>query len=291
MVGDRIKKLAAAIISIVVVAGFTSIQGITATQTITVDFSTTSTVQAYMSATDSGDMSFPIIGETFDGEGELNLPEGASGKVPLVILAHGTAGVGYREEKWSDYLNEQGYATFVLDYFSPRGVSGRERKIPRPQQDVWGAITHLSAHPGLDMERVAVMGFSNGASVTRNAFTFFDPQKHTDGVMPKAFIMLYGGCHSEASNYFNKGYNPALLYIVGDQDKLVRAKKCLLRKKDKNSSSDLEVMVIAGAYHMFDSNKTRTINHRKWGTVELRADSGATAEARAKVSETLERVF
>ncbi|MBT6094861.1 MAG: hypothetical protein HOH04_08265 [Rhodospirillaceae bacterium] len=243
-------------------------------------------------ATDDGAIDFPTSatweGDKVTGTGELNLPDGANGKVPVVILNHGTRGIGYRENKWSDFLLEKGYATFVLDYFSPRGVSGRGRNIPRPGEDVWGALSVLSAHPGLDMNKVAVMGFSNGGSVTRNA-AGFDPETDTKGVLPKAFIMVYGGCHSEV--YLNASdYNPALLYIAGGEDKLVKASTCLRRKSD-SVSTDIDVMVIEGAYHMFDSNSTRTINHPKWGTVEMRADSDATDKARARVVKLLTRVF
>jgi dienelactone hydrolase len=241
---------------------------------------------------DSGSMSFPTTammnGKPITGIGKLVLPDNAAGKVPLVILVHGTKGIEYREQTWSEYLTGQGYATFILDYFSPRGSDGRGSNVPRPPEDVWGALKYLSAHPGLDMEKVAVMGFSNGGSVTRSSASF-DPKADTNGVMPKAFIMFYGGCHSPINNRI-ENYNPALLYVAGGKDQLVKAETCLERKSD-TSSKDLEVMVIEDAYHMFDSNQSKTITHPKWGTITMRADSAATELARQKVSELLKRVF
>jgi len=245
-----------------------------------------------LKVTDSGRFEFPTISfwknKEVTGTGELNLPPDVSGKVPLVVLVHGTRGVGYREESWSDFLLNRSYATFILDYFSPRGVDGRGRKVPRPGEDVWGAIGFLSSHPGLDMKRVAVMGFSNGGSVTQRSAAF-DPEFDMIGVFPKAFIMVYGGCHSEIA--FNaRDYNPALLYIAGSEDNLVKAETCLDRKND-TVSSDIDVMVIEGAYHMFDGDTSKTINHPKWGEIELRADSDATEMARKRVIQLLERVF
>ncbi len=245
-----------------------------------------------LQADSSGNFEFPTIsvwkGEKVTGEGKLHLPSDHSGKVPLVVLAHGTRGVGYREETWSDYLLSKGYATFILDYFSPRGLDGRGRNIPRPSEDVWGAVEFLSTHPDLDMGRVVVMGFSNGGSVTRNSAAF-DPEYDMKGVKPKAFIMLYGGCHSEVT-LNARDYSPALLYIVGGKDKLVQAETCLQRKSD-TVTKDIDVMVIDGAYHMFDSDASRTINHPKWGTFEVRADADATDQACARVIQLLERVF
>ncbi len=139
----------------------------------------TTDVKKALKATDTGLISFPMEAywkdEKINGLGTLALPANVSGKVPVVILAHGTKGVGYRENSWSEYLVKHGYATFALDYFAPRGVDGRGRNVPRPKEDVWGAISILSTHPRLDMDRVAVMGFSNGASVT-SASASFDPK-------------------------------------------------------------------------------------------------------------------
>lgn len=252
---------------------------------------TTQVKKEPLTGEDSGRLAFSTTathqGKPVTGVGSLELPKSSTGKVPLVILAHGTKGVGYRENTWSDYFNEQGYATFILDYFSPRGTDGRGRYVPRPPEDVWGALKYLSTHPRLDMTKVAVMGFSNGGSVTRSSAEF--TSSDTNGVMPKAFVMFYGGCHT-AIGIRVKDYNPALLYVVGDQDKLVKASTCNYRANDKGSS-DIEVMVIPGAYHLFDGNQSRTITHPKWGTFTMRADSGATEQARAKVRALLARVF
>ena len=236
-------------------------------------------------------MFFPVemrSGESIRGRGDLHLPNGAQGKVPLVILAHGTRGVGYRESSWSDFLLEQGYATFMLDYFSPRGADGRGRDVPRPPEDVWGAIKALAANPQIDATRIAVMGFSNGGSVTRSSAEL-DPARDTGGIAPKAYVMVYGGCHT-AISFHSSDYKPALLYIAGGKDQLVKANTCEARKSDSRAP-DTEVLVIEGAYHMCDSNDTKTINHPKWGTVEMRADQGATEIARKKVVELFGRVF
>jgi hypothetical protein len=50
----------------------------------------------------------------------LRPPRGASGRLPAVILAHGSGGTGSREEIWAKYFNEMGIASFVIDSFSGR---------------------------------------------------------------------------------------------------------------------------------------------------------------------------
>src|SRR3954468_10195705 len=55
--------------------------------------------------------------------GELRLPQGASGRLPAVVLMHGSGGAGAREEFWSKLFNEMGIASFVVDSFSGRGLT------------------------------------------------------------------------------------------------------------------------------------------------------------------------
>src|SRR5437763_8508745 len=54
--------------------------------------------------------------------GELRLPRGAAGKLPAVILLHGSGGVGPGPEMWAKYFNEMGVASYVLDSFTGRGI-------------------------------------------------------------------------------------------------------------------------------------------------------------------------
>jgi len=159
--------------------------------------------------------------------------------------------------------------------------------VPRPPQDVWAALKILSTHPRLNMDKVAVMGFSNGGSVTSGSVSV-DPRT-TNGVLPKAYIMVYGGCHSSASPS-SSDYKPALLYIAGSKDTLVSASTCEQRKSDSGTDK-IETLTIDGAYHLFDGNSSQTFQHPKWGTVTVKADRTATEKARNKVSDFLSRVL
>ena len=57
--------------------------------------------------------------------GELRLPLGATGRVPAVVLIHGSGGIGAGPEMWAHILNEAGIAAFILDTFSGRNKIGR----------------------------------------------------------------------------------------------------------------------------------------------------------------------
>lgn len=223
------------------------------------------------------------------GQGRLVLPEHKEGKVPLVVLVHGTAAIGYRENTWASFLSDQGFAVFLVDYFSPRGTSGQSSKVPRPPEDVWGALNILSRHPSIDISRTAVMGFSNGATVVNFSSAadpdFGDIKTH----LPRGYIMLYGGCHFPLKTY-DYSYRPPFLYIVGSKDNLVPADVCLQRENDL-SGKNVRVVVIEGAGHMFDGNKNTTFIHPRWGRVTLAASGNATQRARDEVVFFLRDLF
>jgi hypothetical protein len=57
--------------------------------------------------------------------GELRFPRGTTGRLPVVILLHGSGGIGAREEFWSKYLSELGMASFLVDSFAGRQLTDR----------------------------------------------------------------------------------------------------------------------------------------------------------------------
>src|SRR5437868_4477066 len=54
--------------------------------------------------------------------GEFRIAQGA-GKLPVVILIHGSGGVGPNIETWARDLNAMGVSTFALDGFTGRGLT------------------------------------------------------------------------------------------------------------------------------------------------------------------------
>jgi dienelactone hydrolase len=99
--------------------------------------------------------------------GELRLPRGAAGRVPAVILLHGSGGINGGHELWAKHFNEIGVASFLLDSFSERGItstSTNQALLGRLNMilDAYRAFDVLAAHPRIDATRIAVMGFSRG---------------------------------------------------------------------------------------------------------------------------------
>ncbi len=100
--------------------------------------------------------------------GELRLPLGAAGRVPAVILIHGSGGIGAGPDMWAHILNEAGIAAFILDSFSGRGIVSTVEDQDQLNSlsmtvDAFRALDVLAAHPRIRQDRIAVWGFSKGA--------------------------------------------------------------------------------------------------------------------------------
>src|SRR5690349_4226768 len=54
--------------------------------------------------------------------GQLRIPNG-TGRLPVVVLQHGSGGMGANIEMWAREFNAMGIATFALDGFTGRGLT------------------------------------------------------------------------------------------------------------------------------------------------------------------------
>ena len=54
--------------------------------------------------------------------GEFRIAQG-TGRLPVVVLMHGSSGVGANIEPWMRQFNSMGISTFVIDGFSGRGLT------------------------------------------------------------------------------------------------------------------------------------------------------------------------
>jgi len=120
----------------------------------------------------SGDRS-----SNFEGFGHLYLPQNAStsNKVPLMLILHGSGGTwSGREVRHAELLRQNGIGVLVIDTFSNRGLSKKDKYIPRlmevnfPDQlaDAFGALNALQSHPFVDGNNIGVMGYSMGGIST-----------------------------------------------------------------------------------------------------------------------------
>ncbi len=103
--------------------------------------------------------------------GQLRIPL-RDGKVPAVVIVHGTSGVDSRGSYQAEALNDAGIATLELDMWSARGLNGgtgpngRPAGVPETLPDAYGALQYLAARPEIDPQRIGITGFSWGGVVS-----------------------------------------------------------------------------------------------------------------------------
>jgi dienelactone hydrolase len=131
--------------------------------------------------------------------GELRIAQG-SGRLPVVVLMHGSGGVPPSMEAWVHQFNGMGISTFVIDGFSGRGltaVSTDQAKLGRLNfiVDIYRALDILAHHPRVDPERIVLMGFSRGGQAALYAsLDRFRKLWNKSGAEFAGYIPFYPDC-------------------------------------------------------------------------------------------------
>ena len=131
--------------------------------------------------------------------GEFRIAQG-TGRLPVVVLMHGSSGVGANIEPWVHQLNTMGISTFVIDGFTGRGLT-----VVGPNQallgrlnlivDIYRSLDILAKHPRVDPERIVLMGFSRGGQAALYAsLDRFQKLWNKSGAQFAAYIPFYPDC-------------------------------------------------------------------------------------------------
>ncbi len=189
--------------------------------------------------------------------GLLRIP-GGSGPAPAVVLLHGCGGA-WREldARWGPRLSSWGYVTLTIDRFGTRGIQSACNGVAPPPTayDAYRALNFLAAHPSVDPERVAAIGFSQGGwlalmSVERGGIERYAKQKF------RAAVGFYPPCLG-----FKNDMTVPTLIMIGELDDWAPAPECrnLAEGRDdwgisreKGKGVPIELIVHPGAYHDFD---------------------------------------
>jgi dienelactone hydrolase len=131
--------------------------------------------------------------------GEFRIAQGA-GRLPVVVLMHGSSGVGASIEPWVHQFNAMGISTFVIDGFSGRGLTAvgpNQALLGRLNLflDIYRSLDILAKHPRVDPERIVLMGFSRGGQATLYAsLDRFNKLWNKSGVQFAGYIPFYPDC-------------------------------------------------------------------------------------------------
>ncbi|MEG3179350.1 dienelactone hydrolase family protein [Sphingomonas sp. LT1P40] len=232
-------------------------------------------------------------------KGYLFKPANAPAKLPAVVMMHGRGGaysslakgkydastLSSRHKAWGELLAKSGYAALMVDDFGAVGfpagfAAGTYADRPAAVDEVdfrplhaYGALRFLQSRADITANRVALLGWSNGASTTLAAMADDKP-----GDMRKlgfaAGVALYPGCGLKKR--FEKGYKPyhPVRVFMGTADEEVSPKLCqTFVDRSKAAGNDIALRMFEGATHSYDTpTKSRQ-------SVQANATAKAATEA------------
>jgi dienelactone hydrolase len=182
------------------------------------------------------DRNLPVISyvnfQSLDGvhpltvSAQFRVPDGTTGKVPAVVIAHGSAGIDSRGGFYAEALNQAGIATLEIDMWAPRGwlggITGRPRGVPETLPDAYGALKFLSTQPHIDARHIGILGFSWGGVVAMLSATQAYASRFTDGTLKfAAHVAHYPVCwvYNHVPGYeFNSFTGSPVLIQSGELD-------------------------------------------------------------------------
>jgi dienelactone hydrolase len=202
--------------------------------------------------------------------GELRIPIGATGKLPAVILAHGSGGLATYHARWADELNSIGIAAFLLDSFSGRGITSTVNDQSQLDTlammvDAYRALAMLAQHSQIDASRIAVMGFSKGAvAAVYSSNERFRKTWAPTGSQFAAHIGLYTPCYTRYREDDRVTGKPIRLFH-GVADDYVPIGPCRdYVGRLQASGVDATLTEYPGAHHTYDNiarkNEARPFN-------------------------------
>ena len=191
--------------------------------------------------------------------GELRLPQGNSGRVPVVIVLHGAGGLVASNELWSRVLNEIGIATFSVDTNSGRNLDniGTNQGLLgffAYTLDAYRSRDLLASHPRIDPDRIALMGTSRGGRGALYASLKRFRDTWASGKDFAAYIPLYAACESPSIiGEYDVSDNPIRQFHGGSDDVVAIAPCRTFYDRLRAAGKDATLTEFAGVWHLFDN--------------------------------------
>jgi dienelactone hydrolase len=189
--------------------------------------------------------------------GELRIPPG-TGRLPLVILVHGSGGVFGLIDDWAGKLNALGVATFAFDSFTGRGIENTredQAQLGRLAMivDAYRALALMSKHPRIAPDRIALMGFSRGGQAALYASVRRFQRMHAPADAAFAlFIPFYPNCSTRYLEDRDVVDKPIRIFHGSDDDWAPVAPCGAYVDELFKAKKDVRLTQYPGSHHLFD---------------------------------------
>ncbi len=229
--------------------------------------------------------------------GRLTRPAGA-GPHPAVVLLHGCEGMAPYQARWAERIAGWGYLALQVDSYGPRRIENTcgdyHRMSDTGQElDAFGALAYLSGRADVIADRIALLGWSSGAS----ALLLVLDERQIQTLFPRNFraaVAFYPHCFAA-----NGPFVGPVQVLIGGADDWTPARRCR-RMAEVNAprAHPVALTVYPGAHHFFDdpgrgppAYHPRIDNREKSPArgATFGHDAAAAADARARVRAFLAR--
>jgi dienelactone hydrolase len=189
--------------------------------------------------------------------GEFRIAQG-TGRLPVVVLMHGSSGVGVTMDPWVRHFNAMGISTFVIDGFTGRGLTatgpnqallGRLNLIV----DIYRSLDILAKHPRVDPDRIVLMGFSRGGQAALYAsLDRFNKLWNKSGAQFAAYIPFYPDCSTSYATDTEVAGRPIRIFhgTPDDYNPVASCKTYVARLME--ARRDVVLTEYADSQHAFD---------------------------------------
>ena len=216
---------------------------------------------------------------------------------PAVVALHGCGGLldekgalGSVRYRYVRLLNGAGIGVLFIDSFVPRGQRSicsqkpGQRSITEAHRrsDVYGALQWLARQPGVDGQRLGVIGWSHGGQTVLASADVSHDMVLRAVVRPAALVAFYPGCSGIAKVASFQPVAP-LLVMSGALDDWTPAAPCQRwteRLAATAGSTAVQYVEYADSYHGFDSAAPPRERADVGGTRSGKATVGGNPQAR-----------
>src|SRR5215831_18062394 len=193
------------------------------------------------------------------GSGESRLSGRGKGSVSAAVIVH-TIG-GYREANEgyaAAELRKSGFATLTYDSFAARETTGLRMSgspgfLPAGVADAYAALQLLASEPRIDVNRIAIVGFSFGGEVAHLAA--FESLRSALIPGPGRFaahVAFYPAGNFGAIAEPNAYTGSPVLMLLGEKDDnlpVAKVESYLAYARAAGNPAPIETVTYPGAYH------------------------------------------
>ena len=203
-------------------------------------------------------MLFRSNGKPVVVSGNLRIAQGM-GRLPVVVMIHGSGGMGANIDFWTREFNEMGISTFALDGFTGRGlasVNTDQAQLGRLNMilDAYRILDILAKHPRVDPSRIVLMGFSRGGQAALFAsLKRFHLLWNKSGIDFAAYIPFYPDCMTAYQADTDVADKPIRIFHGTPDDYNPVAKCKTYVERLRSAGRNVQLTEYPNAQHAFDN--------------------------------------